>query len=75
LITFVLEGSAVAAIGGVAGCLLSLSMSGARASTAAGLGELSFAFRATPADVGYGLLFAAAMGSGTTLSVACRRHL
>jgi len=71
LITFVFEGLVVAAVGGVAGCMLSLSMSGARASTAAGLGELSFAFRTAPADVGCGLLFAAAMGMiGSVLPAA-----
>jgi putative ABC transport system permease protein len=62
LMAFVLEGLFLAVAGGVLGCLLSFLIDGMRASTAASMGEISFAFRVTPANLGYGLLFAATMG-------------
>jgi putative ABC transport system permease protein len=62
LMAFVLEGVILAMAGGFLGCLLSLVMNGMSGSTSASLGEISFAFRVTPADLAYGLLFAAAMG-------------
>jgi putative ABC transport system permease protein len=62
LMAFVLEGLFLAVAGGVFGCLLSFLIDGMRASTAASMGEISFAFRVTPANLGYGLLFAATMG-------------
>lgn len=62
LLAFVLEGLLLALTGGVLGCLLSLFMDLVSASTTAFMGEISFAFRVTPTDLGYGLLFAAAMG-------------
>jgi putative ABC transport system permease protein len=36
------------------------------------MGEISFAFRITPADLGYGLLFAATMGVIGSLAPALR---
>lgn len=62
LMAFMLEGLILAMAGGFLGCLFSLLMNGASGSAWASLGEISFAFRVTPADLGYGLLFAAAMG-------------
>jgi putative ABC transport system permease protein len=62
LMAFVLEGLFLAVAGGVLGCLLSFLINGMRASTTAGMGEISFAFRVTTADLAYGLLFAATMG-------------
>jgi putative ABC transport system permease protein len=62
LMAFVLEGLFLAVAGGVLGCLLSFLIHGMSASTTAGMGEISFAFRVTPADLGYGLLFAVTMG-------------
>jgi len=62
LMAFVLEGVILAMAGGLLGCLLSLLMNGVSGSTSASLGEISFAFRVTPADLAYGVLFAAAMG-------------
>jgi cell division protein FtsX len=62
LLAFVLEGLLLALAGGTLGCLLSLVMDLVSASTTAPMGEISFAFRVTPTDLGYGLLFAAAMG-------------
>jgi len=62
LIAFMLEGVLLAIAGGALGCLLSFLISGMSASTTASMGEISFAFRVTPADQGYGLLFAATMG-------------
>jgi putative ABC transport system permease protein len=62
LITFVLEGLILALAGGLLGCLLSLLTDGLSGSAWASLGDISFAFRVTPANLGCGLLFAAAMG-------------
>jgi putative ABC transport system permease protein len=42
------------------------------ASTTAAMGEISFAFRVTPTDLGYGLSFAAAMGIIGSLLPALR---
>jgi putative ABC transport system permease protein len=72
LMAFVLEGLLLAVAGGVLGCLLSFLMNGMSASTTAGMGEISFAFRVTPADLGYGLLFAATMGVIGSLLPAAR---
>jgi putative ABC transport system permease protein len=41
-------------------------------STTASMGEITFAFRVTPADLGYGLLFAATMGVVGSLLPAFR---
>ncbi len=63
------------------GCLLSFLINGMSASTTASMGEISFAFRITPADLGYGLLFAATMGvigslfAGGRLLHGCRSSL
>jgi putative ABC transport system permease protein len=62
LMAFVLEGLILATAGGFLGCLLSLLTNGLGGSAWASLGDVSFAFRVTPADLGWGLLFAAAMG-------------
>jgi putative ABC transport system permease protein len=62
LMAFMLEGLILAMAGGFLGCLLSLLTNGLSGSAWASLGDISFAFRVTPADLGYGLLFAAAMG-------------
>jgi putative ABC transport system permease protein len=72
LLAFVLEGLVLAVAGGVLGCLLSLLINGLRASTTASMGEISFAFRVTPTDFGYGLLFAATMGVLGSLLPAAR---
>ena len=72
LMAFVLEGLLLAVAGGVLGCLLSSLINGMSASTTAGMGEISFAFRVTPADMGCGLLFAAAMGAIGSLLPAAR---
>ena len=62
LFTFVIEGVFLAVTGGVFGCLLSLTMNGFSATTTENMGEIAFAFRVTPTDLGYGLLFAVVMG-------------
>jgi len=63
LMAFVLEGLFLAVAGGVLGCLLSFLMNGlSTSSTTASMSEIVFAFRVTPVDLGYGLLFAATMG-------------
>lgn len=72
LMAFVLEGLILAMAGGCLGCLLSLLMNGVSGTTAATLGEISFAFRVTAADLGFGLLFAAAMGVLGSLLPASR---
>jgi putative ABC transport system permease protein len=72
LLAFVLEGLLLALTGGVLGCLLSLLMDLVSASTTAAMGEISFAFRVTPTDLGYGLSFAAAMGIIGSLLPALR---
>ncbi|HYM43163.1 MAG TPA: ABC transporter permease [Steroidobacteraceae bacterium] len=72
LLAFVLEGLILAMAGGCLGCLLSLLMNGVSGSASANLGEISFAFRVTAADLGYGLAFAAAMGVMGALLPASR---
>jgi len=72
LMAFVLEGLFLAVAGGVLGCLLSFLINGMSANTTASMGEISFAFRVTPADLGYGLLFAATMGVIGSLLPAAR---
>jgi putative ABC transport system permease protein len=70
--SFVLEGLLLALAGGALGCVLSFLINGMSASTTAGMGEISFAFRETPADLGCGLLFAATMGIIGSLAPALR---
>jgi putative ABC transport system permease protein len=72
LFTFMLEGLFLAIAGGILGCLLALSLDGIRSTTTANMGEIDFAFRVIPADLTYGLLFAAAMGIVGSLSPALR---
>jgi putative ABC transport system permease protein len=62
LSAFVLEGLTLALVGGVVGCVLSLLVNGLQATTTANMGEIAFAFRVTPINLGYGLIFAATMG-------------
>jgi putative ABC transport system permease protein len=63
LLAFVVEGLFLAVAGGGLGCLLSFLMNGlSTSSTTASMSEIVFAFRVTPVDLGYGLLFAATMG-------------
>ena len=63
LMAFVLEGSFLALAGGGLGCLLSFLANGlSTSSTTASMSEIVFAFRVTPIDLGYGLLFAVTMG-------------
>ena len=63
LMAFVLEGFFLAVVGGGVGCLLSFLMNGlSTSSTTASMSEIVFAFRVTPVDLGYGLVFAATMG-------------
>jgi len=63
LMVFVLEGLFLAVAGGGLGCLLSFLVNGlTTSSTTASMSEIVFAFRVTPMDLGYGLLFAATMG-------------
>jgi putative ABC transport system permease protein len=62
LLVFVLEGLLLALAGGAVGCLLALMMNLLSASSTTAMGEISFAFRVTPTDLGTGLMFAAAMG-------------
>jgi putative ABC transport system permease protein len=72
LMAFVLEGLILAMAGGLVGCLLSLLTNGLSGNAWASLGDISFAFRVTPANLGYGLLFAAAMGILGSLLPASR---
>jgi len=73
LMAFVLEGLFLAVAGGGLGCLLSFLMNGLRtSSTTASMSEIVFAFRVTPVDLGYGLLFAATMGVIGSLLPALR---
>jgi putative ABC transport system permease protein len=72
LMAFMLEGLLLANAGGALGCLLSFLINGMSASSTASMGEISFAFRVTPADLGYGLLFAASMGVVGSLLPAAR---
>ena len=76
LVAFVLEGFFLAMMGGVIGCLLSSLMNGlSTSSTTASMSEIVFAFRVTPTDLGYGLLFAATMGVIGSLLPASRAAL
>jgi putative ABC transport system permease protein len=72
LMAFVLEGLILALAGGVIGCILSLLMNGMSASSTGSMGEVAFAFRVMPADLVYGLLFAATMGVIGSLLPALR---
>ena len=76
LLAFILEGLFLTVAGGALGCLLSFLMNGTTASTAGSMGEVSFAFRVTRTDLGYGLLFAATMGVlGSLLPAARAAHM
>jgi putative ABC transport system permease protein len=72
---FMLERLILAMAGGVLGCLLSMLTNGLSGSAWASLGDISFAFRVTPVDLGYGLLFASAMGVMGSLLPASRAAL
>ena len=69
---FVFEGVFLALMGGMMGCVLSLTVEGMQATTTANMGEIAFAFRVMPIDLGHGLLFAAAMGVVGSLLPALR---
>lgn len=62
--SFLVEAVFLALVGGVLGCLLSLPINGIQTSTTnwQSFGELTFAFRVTPAILLQGLAFAALMG-------------
>lgn len=62
--SFLLEAVVLALAGGALGCLLSLPINGIQTSTTnwQSFGELTFAFRVTPAILLQGLLFAGIMG-------------
>jgi ABC-type lipoprotein release transport system permease subunit len=64
LLSFVLESSLLALVGGVAGCLLASVVQGQAtgASNLQSLSEVAFAFRVTPGIVSAGLVFALVMG-------------
>jgi ABC-type lipoprotein release transport system permease subunit len=64
LASFLLEAVVLALLGGVLGCLLALPINGIRTSTTnwQSFGELTFAFRITPAILFQGILFAVVMG-------------
>jgi putative ABC transport system permease protein len=64
LLAFLIESAFLALLGGVVGCLLAFTMNGYTTGTGqtASFSEVAFAFRVTVADLGYGLLFALAMG-------------
>ena len=72
LLGFVFEGVFLALMGGIMGCVLSLAVDGVQATTTVNMGEIAFAFRVTPIDLGYGLLFAATMGVVGSLLPALR---
>jgi len=72
LLTFVLEGLLIAVSGGVLGCLLSFLIKGVGTATLGGVTEIAFAFRPTPVDLAYGLIFAAIMGVAGSLLPAVR---
>ena len=72
LLTFVLEGLLIAVSGGVLGCLLSFLINGVGTTTLGGVTEIAFAFRPTPVDLAYGLIFAVIMGVAGSLLPAVR---
>jgi len=72
LSAFVLEGLILALAGGIIGGLLALLINGLQATTTANMGEIAFAFRVTPTDLAYGIVFAATMGVVGSLLPALR---
>ncbi len=65
LASFLAESAAIAAIGGVVGCLLALPMNGIVTSTTnwANFSEIAFSFRITPTLLVAGVIFALVMGT------------
>ena len=65
LASFLAESAAIAAAGGVVGCLLALPMSGIVTSTTnwANFSEIAFSFRITPGLLLAGVIFAVVMGT------------
>jgi len=87
LASFLIEAVFLAIIGGVIGCLLALPINGIQTSTTnwQSFGELTFAFRVSPAILLQGLVFAAFMGlvggflparraAKQVIAVGLRRH-
>lgn len=72
LSAFVLEGLILAITGGIIGGMVSLLVNGLEATTTADMGEIAFAFRVTPMDLAYGIVFAATMGAIGSLLPALR---
>ena len=64
LVSFLIEAMLIALVGGILGCLLALPINGIQTSTTnwQSFGELTFAFRVTPAILMQGILFAIMMG-------------
>lgn len=64
LASFLSEAALIALIGGVLGCLFALPINGIATSTTnwQSFSEVAFAFRVTPALLGYGVVFAVVMG-------------
>ena len=64
LATFLAEAVVIALLGGALGCLLALPINGIATSTTnwQSFSEVAFAFRVTPALLGYGVTFAVVMG-------------
>jgi putative ABC transport system permease protein len=61
---FVAESLALAVLGGLLGCALALPANGLSSATyGANWAELAFAFRTTPAVLGFGLVFAGMVGT------------
>jgi putative ABC transport system permease protein len=74
LLSFVVESTLVALVGGIVGCLLASAIQGhaTSASNLQTLSEVAFAFRITPAIVASSLAFAMAMGVAGGLLPAVR---
>ena len=74
LLSLVTESAVLALAGGILGCALAYTMHGYSASTSTvqSLTEIAFAFRITPAIVGWSLAFAVAMGVAGGLLPALR---
>jgi putative ABC transport system permease protein len=64
MVSFLIESTFIALIGGVLGCLMALPVNGIVASTTnwASFSEIAFAFQVTPRLLVNGLIFAAVMG-------------
>jgi putative ABC transport system permease protein len=73
LVSFLIESLVIAAVAGVAGCLLALPANGLTAATGnVTFSELAFAFRVTPPALVAGMIFALLMGLAGGLLPAVR---